>query len=56
MEGSLKEVIDIQLILIAPHISDFIYFLMKPMLSIFQYAIKFEYQFLAIFQVFFTVL
>ena len=37
-----------------PLISELIYFFMKPMLSIFQLAIKFDYQFLAIFQSFFS--
>ena len=57
MEGSLLEVIGNQIILnsLPPTLFLNLYiFLMKPMLtSIFQQAIKFEYQFLDIFQSYF---
>ena len=53
MEGSLKEVIGDQLIKNSPPLILSIYvFLMKLILSIFQRAIKFDFQFLTIFQVF----
>ena len=53
MKGSLREVIANQLIMNSPPYNpEPIWFLMKLVLSIFQKSIKFDFQFLTIFQVF----